>query len=323
MTTGTGSVLLHLWLVVGLATLGAALCMAVAQIYLLRAIASFNVSAKQCFLWCIALFPYGVGIYAGILVLTPALSHELGFVVDHHPLNLTQGHFHWFSWQGLVVMLLAGFTTLKLMTTLWSRAQQRRYLATLLAFSDVDARGCYRVDSEIPNAFTLGLIKPQILLSKALENVLTAEELDIVYRHEQAHQQAHDPLRLWLFTILLGVCVPPARRSLYAAMELLVEQQADATVARQSNDATLIANTLVKVNRLTLRYRKQQPEFHACAFCTTAVEQRIRQLLDGSDHGRAFPVPSFLLSTAALVFIGIYYANTLHHRIETLLHYHP
>jgi Zn-dependent protease with chaperone function len=321
MITGTGGLLLHLWLVVGLSVLGAALLIALIRSQLLAWLSCFNVAAKQRFLWCIALFPYGVGLYAATLVLTPTLTHEF-LVVDHGHLHSLQGHFHWFSWQGAGVLLLSITAAWKLLVMLWRKSRQHRYLQTLLAFSEIDSMGCYRVESDIPNAFTLGLLNPKILISRALDRALTADELDIVYRHELAHQRAHDPLRLSLFRILIAVFIPSARQELYATLELLIEQQADAEVANQFCDPSVVATTLVKVNRLALRYQRQHPDLPACGFCTTAIEARIQQLL-GSDQGRAFPIPSFVLSTFALVVVGMYYANSLHHSIETLLHYHP
>jgi Zn-dependent protease with chaperone function len=321
MITGTGGLLLHLWLAVGLSVLGAALLMALIQPRLLAWLSCFNVTAKQRFLWCIALFPYGAGLYAATLVLTPALTHEF-LRVDHGHLHSLQGHFHWFSWQGAGVLLLSTVAGWKLLTMLWRRSRQHHQLQTLLAFSEVDATGCYRVESDIPNAFTLGLLNPKILISRALDRALTADELAIVYRHELAHQRARDPLRLSFFGMLISVFIPSARQELYATLELLIEQQADAEVASQFCDPSTVAATLVKVNRLALRYQRQAPDFSACGFCSTAIEARIQQLL-GSDHGRTFPIPTFLLSTFALVAVGMYYANSLHHSIETLLHYHP
>lgn len=322
MITGMGGLLLHLWLVVGVSVLTAALFMAIIQSRLLAWLGCFNVAAKQRFLWCMALFPYGVGLYAAVLVLAPSFTHQLGLALDHGHLRYPHGHFHWLSWQGMGLLLLSAAAGWKLLTMLWRRARQRQHLQTLLAFSDVDSTGCYRVESDIPNAFTLGLLNPKILISRALDRALTANELDIVYRHELAHQRARDPLRLSLFGMLIAVFIPTARQELYAALELLIEQQADAEVASQFRDPSAVAATLVKVNRLALRYQRQRPDFSACGFCTTAIEARIQQLL-GSDQGRSFPIPSFLLSTLALAAIAIYYANSLHHSIETLLHYHP
>lgn len=321
MIAGTGGLLLHLWLVVGLSVLGAALFMALIQSHLLAWMSCFNVAAKQRFLWCIALFPYGVGLYSATLVMTPALIHEF-LNIDHGHLHYPQGHFHWLSWQGAGVLQLSMVAGWKLLTMLWRRTRQHHQLQTLLAFSEIDATGCYRVESDIPNAFTLGLLNPKILISRALDRALTADELDIVYRHELAHQRARDPLRLSLFGMLISVFIPSARQQLFATLELLIEQQADAQVASQFCDPSAVAATLIKVNRLALRYQCQAPDFSACGFCTTSIEARIQQLL-GNDKGRAFPISSFVLSTFALAVLGVYSAINLHHSIEILLHYHP
>lgn len=322
MITGTGGLLLHLWLVVGLSVLGAALFMAIIQSHLLAWLDCFNVAAKQRFLWCMALLPYGVGLYAVTLVLTPLFTHQFGWAPDHGHLQYPAGHFHWFSWQGVAVSLLSIAAIWKLVAILWRRARQGRRLQTLLAFSEIDAMGCYRVESDIPNAFTLGLLNPKILISRVLERALTTDGLDIVVRHELAHQRARDPLRLSLFGLLIGVFIPPARQELYAMLELVIEQQADAVVAGQFRDPSAVAATLIKVNRLALRHRQGTPDLVACGFCTTAIEARIRQLLS-SNQGRSFPLASFLLSTFMLLSLGIYCANGFHHSIETLLHYHP
>lgn len=321
MIAGTGGLLLHLWLVIGLSVLGSALLMALIQPRLLTRLHGFNVAAKQRFLWCIALFPYGVGLYAATLALTPSVTHQLGLVLNHGHLHYPHSHFHWLSWHGAGFVLLSMAAGWKLLALLWRKSRQRHHLKTLLAFSDKDSTGCYRVESDVPNAFTVGLLNPKILISRALDRALTADELDIVYRHELAHQRARDPLRLSLFGVLIAVFIPTARQELYAALELLIEQQADAEVASQFCAPSAVAATLVKVNRLALRYQRQYPDFSACGFCTIAIEARIQQLL-GSDHGRSFPVLSFVLSTFALVTAGVYYANSLHHSIETLLHYH-
>jgi hypothetical protein len=100
-----------------------------------------------------------------------------------------------------------------------------------------------------------------------------------------------------------------------------LQHWADAKVASQFNNPELVAKTLIKVNRLSLRYHQQRLNINACAFCATTTEQRIRQLL-ASDNGRAFPFPTFYLSAITLLLIGCYYATSLHLRIESLLHYH-
>jgi hypothetical protein len=59
----------------------------------------------------------------------------------------------------------------------------------------------------------------------------------------------------------------------------------------------------------------------SCAFCTTAIEARIHQLL-AHHQGRQFPLPGFIFSALVIFAIGLYHADLLHHLIEDLLHHH-
>lgn len=133
---------------------------------------------------------------------------------------------------------------------------------------------------------------------------------------------AIDPLKLWIFNLLISVFLPAARRDLYNALELSMEQTVDAEVAKFDDPAT-VATTLVKVNRLNLRYLKQQHADAAmCSFVAAAVEERIQQLLK-TNKGRRFPWGSFLVSLAIVMAAAVYYADGLHHVVETFLHNHP
>lgn len=343
MIMGAAGLMLHLWLIMGLTLVICALCMAAILPRLWPRLARFNLTTQQQLLWCWVLLPYLLAGYVVMLVLTPVVGHQLGLALNHHHLHYPQGHFHGVSWQGACVLLLMAVMLWWLLTTIWRHTQQHQHLRTLWAFAERDDRGGYRIDSDIPNAFTVGLWRPKILISRALVQALSAEELETVYRHELAHQQARDPLRLWLFKLLTVVFVPAVRQSLYAKFELLIEQQADAVVVRQGGDAvvaaTLVAATLVKVHRLVLRHQtlphQKTADSHqktaglsGCAFYTTAIEARVRQLL-ADDPGRALPAlvgvfgVLLLASIVVLTLTGSYFTHDLHHSIEMLLHYHP
>lgn len=253
-----------------------------------------------------------------MLVLTPAMGHQWGWALGHEHVHPLQGHFHWLSWQGACVFLLMTAVIWTWLVTLWRKRQQHQSLRTLLAFSERDDHGRYRVESDIPNAFTVGLWWPKILISRALEQALSADELDIVYRHESAHQQARDPLRLGLFKMLIVVFVPCVRNTLYATFELIIEQQADAVVVNQCGDPSMMAATLVKVHRLALRHQNTL-KFSICTFYTTSIEARVRQLL-AADQGRVLPSFIFIFSLTLLVSVfalsvmSIYSTHGLHHR---------
>ena len=248
MITGIASLLLYLWVVIGLTVMVTALLIGLLQIRLLPMLAGFSLSARQTWLWSLALFPVFAGIYVAAVTLIPSMSHELGFSLDHcHRHGDTHGHlcwyhppvFVWMSWQGFCATVFAAFTLWKLLFALYRGYQQHQYSRTLLSFADAhpsfaDAwdQSTYRIESDMPSAFTLGLLRPKVVVSSALIDALTSEELSVVQRHEQAHQQHRDPLRLWLFNLVLSVFIPKVRTHLYKAMELTLEQLADARVAQ-------------------------------------------------------------------------------------------
>ncbi len=336
MITGIAGLLLYLWVGIGLSATVTALLIGFLQIQWLPLLAGFNLGARQAWLWTIALLPVFAGIYVAGVTLIPSMSHELGFSLDHcHRHGDTHGHlcwyhppvFVWMSWQGFCATGFAAFTLWKLLFALYRGCQQHQYSRTLLSFADThpsfaDAwdQSTYPIESDMPSAFTLGLLRPKIFMSSALIDALTPEELSVVQRHEQAHQQHRDPLRLWLFNLVLSVFTPMVRRHLYKTMELTLEQLADARVAQTSTTPVLIAQTLVKVHRLTARFLAQRPRLSICHFGGSVIEQRIEQLMS-ANPGRAFPLLASLACIGLLLTLTLSCADALHHTIEKLLHH--
>jgi Zn-dependent protease with chaperone function len=330
MIDGLGGLILNLWVVAGIAMLLGALLMALVQSRLLAALSCFNAAAKQHFLWAIAAFPLLIGTFAVLLTMTPSVSHALGWSIDHcHFHGDGHGHLCWnhpptfalLSWKGFFALGFAAFVFWNCLREMVRRYEQQSHLDTLLLLSETRDGQLYIYESDQPHAFTMGMRSPKVLISSGLVKALDPQELDIVCQHEHAHRNCRDPLRLWWFSLLLCVFIPVARRHLRDAMELAIEQLADAKVAASARDSSLVARTLIKVNRLGLRYLKQSPALISCAFCTTAIEARIHQLL-AHYQGRRFPLLSFALSAFVVFALGLYFADALHHLIEDLLHHH-
>ncbi|MCE3251125.1 MAG: hypothetical protein K0Q67_135 [Cellvibrio sp.] len=330
MIGGWGGLLLNLWVVAGIATILGAVLIALVQSHLLVALARFNAAAKQHFLWAIAASPMLIGTFAVLLTMTPSLSHELGLSADHCHFH-GDGHdhlcwnhppiFEWLGWKGFCALGFAAFIVWNYAREIIRRRAQQSHLDTLLLLSETADGNLYVYESDQPHAFTMGMRSPKVLISSGLVKALETRELAIVCQHEYAHRERRDPLRLWWFGLLLCVFIPAARRQLRDAMELAIEQLADAKVAASAHDSSLVARTLIKVNRLGLRYLKQSPQLMSCAFCTTAIEARIHQLL-AHHQGRQFPLPGFIFSALVIFAIGLYHADLLHHLIEDLLHHH-
>jgi Zn-dependent protease with chaperone function len=330
VTTGLAGLMLHLWVIAGCALLATTLPISLTRRRLLSILSCFSPAARQRFIWSLVLLPWVLGVITAVLTLIPSIRHLMGLTLDHcyshsnHHEHLCWFHpadFFWLSWMGFCasfLLALAFWKCLQILHRLW---QQSEHLKMLLRFADQSPDGNYILDSNIPSAFTAGLLAPKILLSRALIAALNTQELTIVERHERIHQLRRDPLQLWLLNVVLSVFLPAARRDLYAALELSLEQMVDAEVAGREGP-TSVAATLIKVNRLNLHYLKHQAAVGQCSFGTAAVEERVQQLLK-IDKGRRFPWCTFLLSWIGLMVIAIYCADGFHHTIETLLHHHP
>ncbi len=330
MTAGLGGLLLHLWLIAGFTVIGSAVVVSLLHHRLSAMLSCFGPSAKRRFVWYIAALPWVLGAAAAALTLVPSMDHALGFTLDHcHSHGDGHGHLCWFhpplfgwrSWMGIGVGSLFGLTLWKSVALTRHLWQQQTHLKTLLTFARRNTNGSYTLDTDSPMAFTAGWLAPKVVVSQCLIEALTAQELNIVQHHEQVHQRRRDPMELGLFHVILCVFLPFARRNLQAALELALEQMADAEVSLHESPAD-IAATLVKVSRLNLRFRKQQIALGSCSFGVAAVEERVRLLLS-KEKGRPFPWGSFGLSSVFLLVAAVSCADSFHHAIETILHHHP
>lgn len=330
MITGTAALLPYLWIIFGstlLLTVGMlALCMPL----LLRFLQRFSPAARREWLWYLAAAPWLSAVILVLVTLLPSFTHEQGWSIDHcHFHGDSHAHICWFHpadfhllslWGGLAITLLAaaGIAAFQTSTHYWRYYQTAQ---SLLEFSETTPAQYRQLDSDLPSAFTLGLWRPQRIISRALSRQLPKDALDIVLMHEQAHILRRDPLQLWLFHGLTHLWPRNARTQLRMAFVLAVEQQADAYVARFIADRALIASTLITVHRLTAHHMTPIQTLPVCAFGANALELRVRHLLEDPPTAN---VPRRRLLMAAFVVIGlcVWHANSLHHAVEFLFsHY--
>lgn len=141
--------------------------------------------------------------------------------------------FHDSNWLSLSTLVLA-FEGLALATMVGSLARQAvrqrafasRLPSELMTVLDTDV---HIIESQRPHAFTLGFLRPQIVISDGLIEVLDERELLCVLAHERHHARRRDPLRR---ALVKAVCdgfwfVPGLRRT----------ARAHATVSELAADA--------------------------------------------------------------------------------------
>lgn len=114
--------------------------------------------------------------------------------------------------QGLVLLMTAALTLLLAGVAAGATSAARQLAATRRLCERVDrsclvppARipaGVEVVDHDEPFAFTFGLSRPRIALSRGLVEQLLPDELQAVVAHERYHVRARDPLKLVVVRVL-------------------------------------------------------------------------------------------------------------------------
>lgn len=128
-----------------------------------------------------------------------------------------------------------------------------------------------------PAAFTLGLLRPRMVVSTAVALALTDTELDALLLHEAAHARRRDPLRL----LVAGVCRDllfflPIAHTLFRLAGQAQERAADDAAAAATNPLD-VAGALIAFLKLT---RSRPAVALAPGAAGADAEARIRRLLD-------------------------------------------
>lgn len=171
-------------------------------------------------------------------------------------------------------------------------------LNTLLRQLGLD--GCTRVIAlQTPVALCYGLLRPRLLLSTGACDGLSGAEMEAVLRHEQAHLQRRDPLRL-VTARALADALPeiPALRQVAAQAPLAQELAADRAAIAAVGPAAL-GTALLKVGEGLGPLHGQ--ELAVGAF--SAQDARIDQLL-GAPLPLLSPLPRTIMPTACVVLLS-------------------
>ena len=128
------------------------------------------------------------------------------------------------------------------------RARQRqRELLSLLAHDDPKVPGALVVDHPAAAAYCLPGLRPEIVISAGVLDLLDADELAAVLAHERAHlRERHDLVLLPFLALLRAFSWAAITTQAYRAVGLLLEMHADDRVLRQL-PARELATALLRV----------------------------------------------------------------------------
>jgi Zn-dependent protease with chaperone function len=128
------------------------------------------------------------------------------------------------------------------------RARQRqRVLLSLLAHGDPKVPGALVLDHPAAAAYCLPGLRPEIVISAGVLDLLDADELAAVLAHERAHlRERHDLVLLPFLALLRAFSWAGVTTRAYRAVGLLLEMHADDRVLRQV-PARELATALLRV----------------------------------------------------------------------------
>jgi hypothetical protein len=121
----------------------------------------------------------------------------------------------------------------------------RSFVAPPVGLADRVARWGLRTVRVVPTdevlCFCIGLLRPRIVVSTALLELLGQAELDAVLAHEASHQCRRDPLRLMVANVAIrGLFFVPTLPDLARAARLTTEVEADAAAVDRFGRLNLI-----------------------------------------------------------------------------------
>lgn len=97
------------------------------------------------------------------------------------------------------------------------------------------------VETPVPFAYCIGLLRPRVIVSRGLLTRLSASERGAVVAHERAHAQRFDNLRQWLAVASLWFLPRALRAPLVGDLAAAAEQACDAMAADATGEASLAA----------------------------------------------------------------------------------
>jgi Zn-dependent protease with chaperone function len=207
----------------------------------------------------------------------------------------------------------------------WFSVRSADSLAGLLRASRVAARlldprydnaalGARVLPIETPLCLLVGVVRPAVVVSEGLVALVSPADLAVMLHHERAHAIRRDTLLRLLADAATLFVWRPMRAGLLRALTLAAEQSCDEAAGRAVGDRLLVAEVILKVERLLQTPSGLAP---VAASFGGDVPARVEALLEPPRTSGTLSRP---LALAALATLGLLAASApLHHVTESLL----
>jgi hypothetical protein len=298
----------------------AAVSAAVAHRWVAASVRSLPPSFRARALVAWAAAPAAIAIALVAATLWPSVGASLGLVVDHCPAH--GGHLHLClhhlpeSGPGFAGILSLAAFALALIAGLIQGVRSAALSHRLTRAASFElARGTGLIQSDRPFALTVGWVRPRVLVSTALSERLTREQLEVVVAHEHAHAARNDALVVTFARVLAYAHLPAVRRHIVDELTLACEQACDEIAATSCGDRVLVAETIVAAERAASSATPVATV--GAAFGGGAVVERVEWLLDAPVERAASPRPIWILIALGAAAAAV--APHVHHWTETIL----
>lgn len=274
-----------------------------------------SAGARRPLLWSAVVLPWlAAGSAATLLVFPDVLGEWTASLAHWHHIYA----FNIYSWHGLSALGFLALTGVMLARSCVRAYRHLAQLQLLLQVCEHETDDTSIIHSPRAQAFTSGLLRPQGFFTSGLRDGVSDDEFAVVRMHEEAHVRRLDPLQKLLFALLAGFFPGSQRNYLNRQMMLCMEQCADEQVCRSGWSETFVAQTLVKVTRLSNGMPAAKASSALCChFAADQLNARIHYLL-ADDKGRSFS--PLLVGILFILLSGccLFSVDALHHAIETL-----
>ena len=312
-----------LYLTLSALVLGALACWASSLLLypLVRWLSGWRVRFSSNFWFGMGMFPVIVGTAVVLAALGSGGLSFLQWMPDHclehggHP-HLCLSHIERSLPNGLLFWLVVAGAGVSIgLAGLRSYLVNRDLLRGLSAHS-MDKGRFRSYPSEVPTAFTAGLLFPTPYLTTEAEKQLEPEEKAVVLAHEQEHARRWDPLRLFV----LEFCERwiPGIRTTRSRWQIAAELECDQAALQAGYSKELVAATILKLQRATQQYFLSGSLLsYAGEDSNLSLKPRVEALVYGlDDFTGAAPLVWLVVS---LLCSGVVFFVEIHHVLETVL----
>ena len=159
---------------------------------------------------------------------------------------------------------------------LWQFFLSRRALSTLDQISLAQPNRSLTI---VPGEHALAFVgRGRIYLSDALRQKLSAEQVQAIQLHEEAHLLRHDSELMSVARLASALIIPGLRKLLLRELELSNEECCDDHAVKKLG-ATTVASAILTVERAASQLGRQPALKRQACFANSYVAQRVRSLL--------------------------------------------